>query len=42
MNREPSAEPTSRLSPYLHFGHISSLEVALAVQAYAQEHQLDR
>lgn len=28
---EPSAHATSELSPYLHFGHISSLEVALAV-----------
>jgi deoxyribodipyrimidine photo-lyase len=27
---EPSAHGTSNLSPYLHFGHISSLEVALA------------
>lgn len=28
---EPSAHVTSELSPYLHFGHISSLEIALAV-----------
>jgi deoxyribodipyrimidine photo-lyase len=28
---EPAAHATSELSPYLHFGHISSLEVALAV-----------
>lgn len=27
---EPSAHATSNLSPYLHFGHISSLEAALA------------
>jgi deoxyribodipyrimidine photo-lyase len=37
---EPSAHATSELSPYLHFGHISSLEVALAVRAYAAEHRL--
>jgi deoxyribodipyrimidine photo-lyase len=32
---EPSHHATSGLSPYLHFGHISSLEVALAVREYA-------
>jgi deoxyribodipyrimidine photo-lyase len=37
---EPAAHVTSDLSPYLHFGHISSLEVALAVQDYAREHKL--
>ncbi|MGA2601677.1 MAG: deoxyribodipyrimidine photo-lyase [Bryobacteraceae bacterium] len=37
---EPSANATSNLSPYLHFGHISSLEVALAVRDYAAEHKL--
>jgi deoxyribodipyrimidine photo-lyase len=40
LNREPSANVTSSLSPYLHFGHISSLEVALAVREYAAEHKL--
>lgn len=40
LNREPSAQATSRLSPYLHFGHISALETALAVLAYAEEHKL--
>ena len=40
LNREPSAHATSGLSPYLHFGHISSLEVALAVREYAAEHEL--
>lgn len=39
-NREPSRHATSNLSPYLHFGHISSLEVALAVRDYAAEHKL--
>ena len=37
---EPSAHATSDLSPYLHFGHISSLEVALAVHDYGAQHKL--
>jgi deoxyribodipyrimidine photo-lyase len=37
---EPSAHATSDLSPYLHFGMISSLEVALAVKAHAAEHAM--
>ena len=37
---EPSAHATSDLSPYLHFGYISALEVALAVRDYASEHRL--
>jgi deoxyribodipyrimidine photo-lyase len=37
---EPSAHATSNLSPYLHFGYISSLEVALAVREYAGVHHL--
>lgn len=37
---EPSAHATSDLSPYLHYGHISSLEVALAVREHAREHKL--
>ena len=37
---EPSAHATSRLSPYLHYGHISSLEVALAVKEHANRHKL--
>ncbi|MDP9113154.1 MAG: deoxyribodipyrimidine photo-lyase, partial [Acidobacteriota bacterium] len=40
LNREPSAHATSELSPYLHFGHISSLEVALAAIEYAAENKL--
>ena len=40
LSNQPSAKATSGLSPYLHFGHISSLEVALRVQQYAQEHKL--
>ena len=37
---EPSARATSGLSPYLHFGNISSLEVALAVRKYAAKHKM--
>lgn len=37
---EPSAHATSNMSPYLHFGHISSLEIALSVKRYAEEHKL--
>ncbi|MDQ6759621.1 MAG: deoxyribodipyrimidine photo-lyase, partial [Acidobacteriota bacterium] len=37
---EPSKHATSGLSPYLHFGHISSLAVALTAKAYALEHKL--
>jgi deoxyribodipyrimidine photo-lyase len=39
-SNQPSENSTSGLSPYLHFGHISSLEVALAVKEYAAEHKL--
>lgn len=38
---EPAARATSELSPYLHVGHISSLEVALRAGDYAQRHKLD-
>jgi deoxyribodipyrimidine photo-lyase len=34
---EPAAHATSNLSPWLHFGHISSLEVALAAKLKAEE-----
>lgn len=37
---EPAAHATSDISPYLHFGHISALEVALAVKAHADAEQL--
>ncbi|MEO8659777.1 MAG: deoxyribodipyrimidine photo-lyase [Bryobacteraceae bacterium] len=37
---EPVAHATSDLSPYLHFGHISGLQVALAARDYAAEHKL--
>lgn len=35
---EPAAHATSNLSPWLHFGHISSLEIALAARLRAAEH----
>lgn len=37
---EPSEHATSHMSPYLHFGQISSLEIALATQEYAHHHKL--
>ena len=37
---KPSERATSELSPYLHFGHISALEIALAVRDYADQHKL--
>jgi deoxyribodipyrimidine photo-lyase len=37
---EPSQNATSHMSPYLHFGQISALEIALKVTAYADEHRL--
>jgi deoxyribodipyrimidine photo-lyase len=40
QSREPSEKATSQLSPYLHFGYISSLEIALAVRDYARERKL--
>ncbi len=39
-SNQPARHATSDLSPYLHFGHISSLEIALAVREYAAEHSL--
>jgi deoxyribodipyrimidine photo-lyase len=37
---KPSARATSELSSHLHFGQISSLEIALAARAFADEHKL--
>jgi deoxyribodipyrimidine photo-lyase len=37
LKNEPSAHATSELSPYLHFGHVSALEVALAVGKQSPE-----
>ena len=34
----PEVDGTSRLSPYLHFGHISPLTIALAVRDPAKKH----
>ena len=39
-SNQPAGRATSGLSPYLHFGHISSLEAALAVKEYAAEYKL--
>ena len=39
-HNEPSARATSELSPYLHFGQISALKVALAARDYAAKHRL--
>lgn len=39
-SNQPSRHATSELSPYLHFGQISALEVALAVRDYAAAHDL--
>ena len=40
LQRYSSSAPSS-LSPWLHFGHLSSLEVALAVKLYAAENGLN-
>ncbi len=37
---EPSEHATSHMSPYLHFGQISSLELALRVRDYVRERNL--
>lgn len=37
---KPTKHATSGLSPYLHFGHISALEVALSVREHAQANKL--
>ncbi|MBL8222105.1 MAG: deoxyribodipyrimidine photo-lyase [Bryobacterales bacterium] len=37
---DPAAHATSDLSPYLHYGHMSALEIALAAKEYAAEHKL--
>jgi deoxyribodipyrimidine photo-lyase len=37
---EPAARVTSELSPYLHYGHISALEAALAARDYATRNKL--
>ncbi len=37
---EPSKHVTSDLSPYLHFGHVSALDIALQAKEYAKAHDL--
>ena len=37
---EPSAHATSDMSPYLHFGNISALDLALTAKTYAAAHGL--
>ncbi len=37
---QPAAHATSHMSPYLHFGQMSSLEIALATNEYAGKHKL--
>ena len=37
---EPSKHATSHMSPYLHFGMISSLKIALRAKEHAAEHRL--
>jgi len=37
---EPSEHATSNLSPYLHFGHISALHIALEAKRHAAENKL--
>jgi deoxyribodipyrimidine photo-lyase len=39
-SNQPAKHATSDLSPWLHFGHISSLEVAMAVKQHAEENNL--
>ncbi|HWR51897.1 MAG TPA: deoxyribodipyrimidine photo-lyase [Bryobacteraceae bacterium] len=38
---EPSARVNSNLSPYLHFGQISAIDVALRAQDYAADHRIN-
>ena len=37
---QPCEHATSHMSPYLHFGQISALEIAMAVREYAMQHKL--
>jgi deoxyribodipyrimidine photo-lyase len=38
QRNQPTVDGSSRLSPYLHFGHIGPIEIALAVDAAAKNH----
>ncbi|MBC8164638.1 MAG: deoxyribodipyrimidine photo-lyase [Bryobacteraceae bacterium] len=37
---QPAEHATSNLSPYLHFGHISALEIALTTREFSKEHKI--
>ncbi len=37
---QPAVDGTSRMSPYLHFGHIGPMEIALAVNAAVEKNPL--
>lgn len=37
---QPASHATSNLSPYLHFGHISALEIATRTKEHAARHRL--
>jgi deoxyribodipyrimidine photo-lyase len=38
QRNQPTVDGSSRLSPYLHFGHVGPTEIALAVDAAAKKH----
>jgi len=40
QSNQPSAHATSNLSPYLHFGHIAALRIAIAARNHARKHKL--
>lgn len=43
QRNQPTVDGTSRMSPYLHFGHIGPLEIALAVEAAVRKNpRLDK
>jgi deoxyribodipyrimidine photo-lyase len=39
-SNQPAAHATSNLSPYLHFGHIAALRIAMEVRDHARKHKL--
>ena len=40
-SNQPAQRSTSDMSPWIHFGHISTLEIALAAHEYSAEHRVD-
>ncbi len=38
LRNDPGLDRTSRLSPYLHFGHISPIEIALSARSHADQY----